>query len=579
MKKLTHIVVVLFVALAGNNGWGQFMEVVPLHQRINTPLYDEIAPCISPDGLVLYFTRVGSKRFDRTLIEDGRDVSLLLSPTQYMDRLRRIYSSLAGRSISNPVRSVFNQDVWMANTTTSDFDVVVHPEYPLNNALPNSISALLPLTNEVVVVNQFVANGGMRKGFSRSFMSADGRWNFPTPINIDNYHNSGPDVNLSISNDGQVMILSLERSDAIGQSDLYVSFKRSNGVWSEPKNLGSSVNTPFREATPHLSKDKKRIFYSSDRGQRNGTSDIYMQERIGNGWQSWSAPRKFIKPINSKASESHPYFCPATGELFFCSDRQGNWDIFKVQIDQPEQNLLRVKGIVVNKKNGEPIKGARILCSSPRGHPSVRYTSTAGFLMAMPWNSKITITADKENFLEESIVLVSGPPMNTNYIKEIQLELQPVKDFRGKECAIQIKTTQSARQQQIRDKPRVGKKIELRPIYFEQSKPIVRSESHKEIDRLAAYLNLYPGIYIRIAGHTDNQGEEAALQKLSEDRAKAIKDYLVYKKFINPVRIETVGFGASHPVNNNSTETLRRQNRRVEVEITYVGNSATGGTK
>ena len=72
---------------------------------------------------------------------------------------------------------------------------------------------------------------------------------------------------------------------------------------------------------------------------------------------------------------------------------------------------------------------------------------------------------------------------------------------------------------------------------------------------------------IRIEGHTDNQGEKEALQKLSEERAEAVKRYLVYQKRINPLRIETLGKGDSDGLTDNSSEEKRIKNRRVEVFV------------
>ncbi|MEM6967344.1 MAG: OmpA family protein, partial [Bacteroidota bacterium] len=77
-------------------------------------------------------------------------------------------------------------------------------------------------------------------------------------------------------------------------------------------------------------------------------------------------------------------------------------------------------------------------------------------------------------------------------------------------------------------------------------------------------------VSIRIEGYTDNQGDKLALQKLSEDRANAIKEYLVYKKFIQPLRIEAVGMGDKQPINENRTEAQRAKNRRVEAIITKI---------
>ena len=75
-----------------------------------------------------------------------------------------------------------------------------------------------------------------------------------------------------------------------------------------------------------------------------------------------------------------------------------------------------------------------------------------------------------------------------------------------------------------------------------------------------------PEIYISIEGHTDNQGDPDDNQVLSENRARAIKQYLV-GQLINPVRITTIGWGSSKPLNNNETEKDRKKNRRVELRI------------
>ena len=116
----------------------------------------------------------------------------------------------------------------------------------------------------------------------------------------------------------------------------------------------------------------------------------------------------------------------------------------------------------------------------------------------------------------------------------------------------------------------VGEKIELDPIFFAQSKATILERSFPALDKLAEYLKENAFINIRITGHTDNRGTPEILQRLSDDRAKAVKDYLVYRRHINPLRIEALGMGASQPVNDNSSERLREQNRRVEVEISEI---------
>ena len=71
---------------------------------------------------------------------------------------------------------------------------------------------------------------------------------------------------------------------------------------------------------------------------------------------------------------------------------------------------------------------------------------------------------------------------------------------------------------------------------------------------------------VEIEGHTDNVGTDAMNQKLSNDRAKAVRDYLVSKS-ISSKRLKTVGYGKSKPIASNDSEEGRAQNRRVEFTI------------
>ena len=125
----------------------------------------------------------------------------------------------------------------------------------------------------------------------------------------------------------------------------------------------------------------------------------------------------------------------------------------------------------------------------------------------------------------------------------------------------------------------VGRKIDLAPIFFAQSTPNILKDSYGALDQLADFLQENPYINVRISGHTDNLGDKTVLQKLSEDRAKAVKRYLVYKRRINPLRIDAIGLGDSQPVNENATETMRKQNRRVEVEISEITDPEQLGMK
>jgi OOP family OmpA-OmpF porin len=527
--------------------YAQVFKVEPLNDGINTLRYDEISPVVSIDGKTLYFTRVGHPTFDRTLKLNGVDISTRVSEKKYQSKLKYIFSEIAGKEILDPQGSTFNQDIWIAESIIDNFERISHPSYPLNNALPNSVSALTPNENELVVINQFSKLGGLDKGFSITRKTSDNRWTFPEPIEIKNYSNNNSDVSLAMSADGNILILSMQRPDTYGDNDLYVCFKIGYNQWSEPQNLGPKVNTTYRETTPFISEDSRRLFFSSNRKGSLGGSDIFYLIRTGDNWEDWSVPYRFVEPINSEADDSQPYFNSATGYLYFSSNRRGSSDIFKAELMPPSPIQVNVKGSIfnLNTKQKEP---ARILFG-PVGedHLESVYVSDDGtFELNLPKGKRYRLIAERPGFtgIEKELIFRSDYVYYKTHF--LYLYLDPME---------------------------INSKVDLEPIFFEQSKAAVLEESYASLDQLAGFLNENWTVSIRIEGHTDNQGDKTALQKLSEDRAKAIKHYLVYRKFIQPLRIETVGMGDKVPLNANDTRDLRAKNRRVDVFITKINNA------
>jgi flagellar motor protein MotB len=100
-------------------------------------------------------------------------------------------------------------------------------------------------------------------------------------------------------------------------------------------------------------------------------------------------------------------------------------------------------------------------------------------------------------------------------------------------------------------------------ILFDTGSDVIKPESLPTLKSILALLNDNPGLNFSIEGHTDNQGNRAINQPLSEKRAAAVMVWLV-NKGIAPARLRTVGFGDSRPIDSNDTPEGRANNRRVE---------------
>jgi outer membrane protein OmpA-like peptidoglycan-associated protein len=106
----------------------------------------------------------------------------------------------------------------------------------------------------------------------------------------------------------------------------------------------------------------------------------------------------------------------------------------------------------------------------------------------------------------------------------------------------------------------------IKGIYFDTNKATIKKASTKTLDGAVEVLAKFPSVSVEISGHTDDQGGRERNMVLSQDRANAVRDYLV-NKGIDAARIQTRGAGPDEPVDTNKTKAGRGKNRRIEFKI------------
>ena len=119
-------------------------------------------------------------------------------------------------------------------------------------------------------------------------------------------------------------------------------------------------------------------------------------------------------------------------------------------------------------------------------------------------------------------------------------------------------------------KEEIKKKIELaaKNIYFATGSAKLLAKSNKGLNEVVKILNDDPGMKLVIDGHTDNTGKPDKNQVLSENRAAAVKNYLV-SKGVDESRLTSAGHGQDQPIADNKTAAGRAKNRRVEMKLNY----------
>jgi hypothetical protein len=160
------------------------------------------------------------------------------------------------------------------------------------------------------------------------YKKQDEKWGEKTPFRHNNTDwNTGHPC---LSPDGKTLYFSSDRPGGLGGFDIYFC-QLENGVWSDPVNIGSPVNSAKNEITP-FAHTSQRLYFASDRDSVNGF-DIYSAVANDNGF---SLPEKLTEPINSKFND-FSFICNASGEAgFFASNRQKSDDIYSFRSTFPD---------------------------------------------------------------------------------------------------------------------------------------------------------------------------------------------------------------------------------------------------
>lgn len=169
---------------------------------------------------------------------------------------------------------------------------------------PVRVKELSTPGNDVVVgfpdpLTVFVYHSGEgRQQGIHQYAKSGKSWNYVRPLEMGNFRNSSTHFSGRLSYDGKVIILSMKTSGSFGNEDIYVSFKKSDGTWSSPKNIGNTINTFAQEQTPYLSENQKTLYFSSNASSDRSGKNIYFSRRLDDTWENWSSPQ----PLNSANS-------------------------------------------------------------------------------------------------------------------------------------------------------------------------------------------------------------------------------------------------------------------------------------
>lgn len=490
------------------------------------------------------------------------------SPLITADESNMVFTSTRENGNKQGLDGQYDEDIYLSYKENKKW---LQPESmgePINTQFNDATVGLSPDGQQLLIYNGNRGNGDIQI----CWLNGDA-WNYPK--NLPNEINSSyKETAACFSPDGNTLYFISDRPGGVGGSDIYYSKLNNKGKWGEAVNLGPVVNSKYNEETVFMHPDGRTLYFSSEGHNTTGGYDVFVSHKKDNG--AWSTPENLGFPVNSP-DDDLCFVISANGRRGYLSSVRensiGGFDIYQMTFLGPEKpimlsnedNLIAVrtspvsnmvmeesvelktirltivKGLVKDMISNEPVSAQIDIVDNEKNEvifSSKTNSLTGKFLVSLPSgkNYGLIVNADEYLFHSENFNI----PQATEY-QEIE-----------KDIAL------SSMKKDV--------KIVLKNVFFETGSAKLKPTSYAELGRLTLLLNENPTLKIEISGHTDNQGSKTVNMKLSENRAKAVVDFLLSEGIASD-RLEYKGYAFDQPIADNSTKEGRQQNRRVEFKV------------
>jgi len=468
--------------------------------------YDEYLPIISPDQEMAFFTR-------------RSDAKSLQSIT---------------------VTTV--EEFTMSQKIDKQFKVGSPMEYPFNLE-SNEGGASITIDNKILYYTKCQLN---KKGYKNCdiyyVFNHNGVWSVVQQFSENISQSTTWESQPTVSSDGKTIIFASDRSGGYGKIDLY-EINLIDEKWTDPKNLGSNINSNEHEKSPYLHTDGKTLFFASTNFPSLGGFDIFYSRKDSLG--VWQNPINIGYPINTVADEISLFVSTDGNKAYFASNQLkgvGGWDIYSFALhdDAKPERVLFLKGKLMDA-NGQILEDVELEIKNINTNEVTTVKVEEGTYVSsltLARNDDVLITVKKEGFAFNSTYISTE---DTAFVSpsSLNIELESLEE---------------------------GKSFTIEDIYFEHNSYQINPVARQVLMEFAAYLKLNKTLVIEINGFTDNIGTTNDNLLLSKNRAKAVYGLMIASG-ISANGLSYNGYGEQFPKANNTTEKGRANNRRTEFKI------------
>ena len=317
-------ILVLLIAVAGT----LYLSLRPVYPTTSTPReklssiinsdYQEVRPLISPDGMTLYFSR------------------------------RNHPENFGGAKDF--------QDIWVSHYIDGDWSQPATLEAPINNKKTNTLCSITSDGKYALLLDGYKQ---VKTPLAQAYDSPAG-WGSPGDLIIQDFLNTSPYYDFYYHEQSKVILMAIDNGRGNGEQDLHVAFRQKNGDYSHPKSLGNVINTKTADFAPFLAADGKTLYFASFGHDGLGGSDLYVSYRLDDSWMKWTEPKNLGSDINSEHDENYLSVTADFSYVYFESYPKGSSekDLYRALLPEEfhPQNLapkIETQALVVNNSVNE----------------------------------------------------------------------------------------------------------------------------------------------------------------------------------------------------------------------------------
>lgn len=234
-----------------------------------------------------------------------------------------------------------------------------------------------------------------------------------------------------ISSDGNLLYFASNRDGGIGGTDLYVSRKLPNGTWGPAQNLGPEINTAFDEDFPNITNDGKLLYFSSNGHTSMGGYDIFKAE-LNESTHQFSNPKNVGSPINTP-EDNFNFRLSDNGRFGYMAALRdgglGDLDVYRVTFNEVDPQYSVVKGNISSADSTQKLNFADVFISVTNTKTQemvgnyLPNPNTGRYVMVLaPGNYEVNIEANGFQAVSDKIAILDKSSYKFEITKDIQLK-------------------------------------------------------------------------------------------------------------------------------------------------------------